>query len=73
MLATNFSFKIENTTGGANIVLTRNADLANKVFFMAGVTPNGHADLARHMESLTDSQCESFLPGAKVHHKTKKQ
>lgn len=60
MLATNYHYTIDALPeGGFSIVLSSNDGMKQKKFYIAASTMEG---LTRHMESLTDENCDGFFP-----------
>lgn len=62
MFMTKYRFEVRPSQGrlGLDIELTRLADGAVKVFFLAG--DRSPKPLEFHMSTLTDEQCDSFFP-----------
>lgn len=60
MIAQNYTYTVApSEKGGVDVVLISNDGTKRKDFYVAAGTVEG---LTRHMESLTDENCDGFFP-----------
>ena len=59
MLAENWSYTATKDERGVHVVLRSNDGTREKTFFLAAPSLEG---VIRHMESLTEENCEGFFP-----------